>query len=156
MLRCTFFLSFSSNATDLVDEFWRKNPKKQKKLLNAKSADKKSPKKGRKSVASEEVSDSEDAISSKKRGRKSASQKVDADDMDVDEIEQPPKKARTSTQTSKTKAHKVKSSSPEIEEPIIGNMKQYMNLKSWEGLVKTVDTVERIDSSSKLMIYFTL
>ncbi|PPQ94456.1 hypothetical protein CVT25_002547 [Psilocybe cyanescens] len=142
----------AGNAKDLVEQYWRKHPNKQKKLL-----DKKSPKKSRKSVTSDQVSDVEEVTSSRKRGRKSASQKLElADDMDVDEIEKPPKKARTSAQPPKSKVKKIRSSSPESEEQVIGTMKQYMNLKNWEGLVKTVDTVERQESSNKLVVYFTL
>ncbi|KAF8903518.1 hypothetical protein CPB84DRAFT_1902908 [Gymnopilus junonius] len=147
----------AENAQELVNEFWKKNPQKKKAITAArKSVDKKSPKKPRKSTVADDTSEAGEA-STKKRGRKSLSHKVESDDeMDVDEEEKPAKKAKKeSTQPSKTNARKLKTDSPEEEEVHLGTMKRYMNLPSWEGLVKTIDTVERADDDA-LKIFFTL
>lgn len=144
------------NARELVDEFWRKNPQKKKvAVAGRKSVDKKSPKKPRKSTATDDTSDAGE-ISTKKRGRKSSSHKVGSgDEMDVDE-EKPAKKAKKdSAQPSKTNAKKVNTTSPEEDEVHLGTMKKYMSMASWEGLIKTIDTVERSDDD-ELKIFFTL
>jgi len=146
----------SENARELVDEFWRKNPQKKKvAVAGRKSVDKKSPKKPRKSTATDDTSDAGE-ISTKKRGRKSSSHKVGSgDEMDVDE-EKPAKKAKKdSAQPSKTNAKKVNTTSPEEDEVHLGTMKKYMSMASWEGLIKTIDTVERSDDD-ELKIFFTL
>ncbi|KIM44816.1 hypothetical protein M413DRAFT_442783 [Hebeloma cylindrosporum] len=138
------------NAGDLVKEYWAKNPKK--KAAARKSLDKKSPKKPRKSVPAEDSSDAGHA-SAKKRGRKSSTKTfVESDEMDVDEGEpRVPKKARRAS----IKTTKVKTATPEPEERTIGNMNSYLHMKQWDGLVKSVDTVER-DGDNNLVVYFTL
>ena len=89
----------------------------------------------------------------KKRGRKSIS-KVDSEDgMDVDEVAEarPSKKAKKNV----TNAKKIKSAElSDAEERIVQNMDRYMDKLNWEGLVKKVDTVERVGDS--LMVFFTL
>ncbi|KAF8972695.1 hypothetical protein BDZ97DRAFT_1782226 [Flammula alnicola] len=143
----------AGNAEDLVKEFWNKHPQK-KKAGGRKSMDKKSPKKPRKSAPPEDSSEAGN-MSTKKRGRKSSTKQVESEDeMDVDEVTEvrAPKKARKSlTQTSKAKP---RTETPEEEEKVIGNMGEYMHMKDWEGLVKSVDTVERQDD--KLVVFFTL
>ncbi|KAF9482605.1 hypothetical protein BDN70DRAFT_874778 [Pholiota conissans] len=140
----------ATNAIDLVNEYWRKNPPKKKVV----SAAKKSPKKGRKSAGDEEASEAETS-STKKRGRKSSAKKGEEDDeMDVDEEAHAPKKAKKST-TQAAKAKARAPDTPEAEEPVIGNMDDYMHMKSWEALVKTVDTIEKRQDQS-LVVYFTL
>jgi len=141
------------NAGDLVEEYWAKNPKK--KAASRKSLEKKSPKKPRKSAAAEDSSDA-GHISTKKRGRKPSNKtaKESGDEMDVDDEARAPKKPRkSSTQTSK--AVKMKTATPEPEEKTIGTMEPYMHMNSWDGLVKSVDTVER-GADDVLVVYFTL
>ncbi|KAF8159839.1 hypothetical protein B0H34DRAFT_782439 [Crassisporium funariophilum] len=141
----------AGNATALVEEFWRKNPNR--KRVPRKSTEKKSPKKPRKSVALDDSSDV--GSTTKKRGRKSVSQKVDSEDeMDVDDTEKrAPKKAKKSS-THASKAAKKNTESPDMEEKVIQTMERYMGVGNWENLVKSVDTVERVND--KLMVYFTL
>lgn len=144
------------NAIDLVNEYWRLNPGKKKGAVPRKSVEKKSsPKKARKSAAPDDTSDAE-TVSTKKRGRKSAAaKKADSDEeMEVDEVAETraPKKARK-VQASKPKPREK---TPEEEGKIIGNMQDYMHMKSWEGLVKSVDTVERESEDGQLVVYFTL
>lgn len=144
------------NAIDLVNEYWKQNPGKKKGAVPRKSTEKRSsPKKSRKSAAPEDTSDAE-TVSTKKRGRKSAAaKKVDSDvEMDVDEVVETraPKKARKS-QASKPKPIEK---TPEEEGKIIGNMHDYMHMKNWEGLVRSVDTVERESEDGQLVVYFTL
>lgn len=143
----------ASNAGDLVEEYWAKNPKK-KAAAARKSLDKKSPKKPRKSVVAEDSSDAGHA-STKKRGRKSSTKAyVESDEMDVDEVAETraPKKARKTTQTSK--ATKMKTATPEPEQKI-GTMESYLHMNEWDGLIKSVDTVER-EGDNNLVVYFTL
>ena len=86
----------------------------------------------------------------KKRGRKSVG-KVGSEDMDVDDVvERPPKKAKKNS----VNAKKAQSESSDAEEGIIQNMDRYMDKLNWEGLVKNVDTVERV--GDVLMVFFTL
>ena len=71
--------------------------------------------------------------------------------MDVDEVvERPPKKAKKNTANAK----KAQSESSDAEEMIVQNMDRYMDKLDWEGLVKNVDTVERV--GDVLMVFFTL
>jgi len=88
----------------------------------------------------------------KKRGRKSVSIIESEDGMDVDEVVEarPPKKAKKNVANAKT----TKSESSDVEERIVQNMDRYMDKLNWEGLVKKVDTVERVGDS--LMVFFTL
>ncbi|KAF8199087.1 hypothetical protein BJ912DRAFT_950854 [Pholiota molesta] len=139
----------AGNAVDLVNEYWSKNPAKKK---AAALPPKKSPKKARKS-AGEETSDA-DASATRKRARKSSTKKSGNDEEDMDVDEAPPKKARkSSTQVSKVKARAPET--PEVDEPVIGNMNDYMHMNNWEPLVKTVDTIER-RQDGVLFAYFTL
>lgn len=141
-----------SNAGDLVEDYWTKNPKK--KAAARKSLDKKSPKKPRKSVAADDSSDA-GHTSTKKRGRKSSTKALESDEMDVDEVAETraPKKAKKTNQTSKTT--KMKTATPEPEEKMIGTMDSYLHMTEWDGLIKSVDTVER-EGDHNLMVYFTL
>jgi len=44
---------------------------------------------------------------------------------------------------------------PDPEEKTIGTMESYMNMTRWDGLVKSIDTVER-EADGGLIVYFTL
>lgn len=84
----------------------------------------------------------------KKRGRKSIAQTTKSDsDMEVDAPQPQPKKPR------KSQAKKPQEEGP--PEQILGDMSSFMHLASWEGLIETVDTVER-ESDNSLTVYFTL
>jgi len=72
--------------------------------------------------------------------------------MDVDEVvdARPPKKAKKNAANAK----KHKADSSDVDERIIQNMDRYMDKSNWEGLVKNVDTVERVGDA--LIVFFTL
>ena len=84
----------------------------------------------------------------KKRGRKPLADTTKSDsEMEVDQPQPQAKKPRRS-QTKKS----------QIEMPeanTVKNMNDYMHLDDWEGLVSSVDTVER-ESDDTLTVYFTL
>jgi hypothetical protein len=86
----------------------------------------------------------------KKRGRKSVGKVGSEDGMDVDEVERPPKKSKKNAANVK----KAQSESSDAEERIVQSMDRYMDRLDWEGLVKKVDTVERV--GEVLMVFFTL
>lgn len=143
----------SSNAKDVVEEFWKKNPQK-KRAVDRKSLDKKMLEKGRKSIVADDSSDAVE-VKPKKRGRKSAVRKSSSnEDMDVDQpVPRVAKKARKDQNITATQ-----SETPDAldeEEKTIGNMKNYMHLTNWEGVVSSVDTVERSEDDV-LTVYFTL
>ncbi|KAJ3511240.1 hypothetical protein NLJ89_g4219 [Agrocybe chaxingu] len=136
------------DENDAVKNAFRKSVDKKEKEKTA------SPKKPRKSVPADDSSDAGVVTTAKKRGRKPISQKVDSEDeMDVDQPEtRAPKKARKNANAAASKASKKRSKSP--EERALVSMEQYMHLEDWEGLVKSVDTVETL--SGTLVAYFTL
>jgi hypothetical protein len=139
----------TSNATDLIAEYWAHNIKDKK---GKKSLDKPktASKVGRKSAAHDTSAEAPSASASKKRGRPK-SKKDDSDDEDSDK-ERPvtAKKARKSAGT------KV-SASPAVMDvdDDVGDMDKYMHHESWEKLIKTVDTVEK-GPDDKLYVFFTL
>ncbi|KAF5362138.1 hypothetical protein D9756_002649 [Leucocoprinus leucothites] len=121
---------------ELVDEFWRKNPRKAKR----KSLEPKAAKRARKSTAADEESDANSVA--KKRSRKSMFKA----DSDGDE---------ESTRAKKTKKTAAKGKVQAEEEPQrLQDMTRYMDKESWEELVDTVDTVERAEGG--LVVFFTL
>ena len=66
------------------------------------------------------------------------------------------KRARKST--GDTKMAKMSAASmdvDEVNEDEVGMMEKYMDLESWEKLIKTIDTVEKGDDG-QLYVYFTL
>jgi len=66
------------------------------------------------------------------------------------EVDQPQPQAK------KPRRSQTKKSQTEIsEEHIVGSMATFMHLDDWEGLVSSVDTVER-ESDNSLSVYFTL
>jgi len=126
------------NATELVDEYWRKanQAKKARKSLD----------KARKSLT---VDNGPEESRPKKRGRKPL---VDTSKSDSEMEVDPPQPQAKKPRKSQTK----KSSQTEIaEEPILASMATYMHLDDWEALVSSVDTVER-ESDNSLSVYFTL
>ena len=117
---------FDSNAEELVDDFWKKHPKKH---ANA-------TRKSRQSTGGESLSEA-----GKKRGRKSTAR------------EDSEEEAPASSRTTKKAKRGPKAMSP-IELPPT-NMNTYMHLSSWEDIISSVDTVERTPDG-KLFVYFTL
>jgi hypothetical protein len=84
----------------------------------------------------------------KKRGRKPLVDMTKSDsEMEVDQPQPQAKKPRRS------QAKNSQTETPEAN--IVGNMSTYMQLDDWEGLVSSVDTVER-ESDNSLTVYFTL
>lgn len=129
------------NADALIEEYWKKNPKKARKSMDAKT-----PKKPRKSTAPEDGADT----STKKRGRKSqgpaesaARNSPEAGDTRM------AKKARKST----AQNEKEDVVQPLDEEITFGDMSKYMTVSSWEKLVENVDTIER-EADGTLFVYF--
>jgi chromobox protein 5 len=110
-----------------------------------------SPQKPRKSAARDDSSDI-GSTSIKKRGRKSVSKVESEDGMDVDEVAETraPKKAKKNV----VNAKKHKTDSSDADERVVQTMDRYMDKLDWEGLVKNVDTVERVGDA--LMVFFTL
>lgn len=159
----------AENAGDLVKEFWqrRERVKGPRKGGDDKT---KSPKRSRKSVAAEDGSDAAAATTTapKKRGRKSVTKEDSDVDMDKDKPESASarvtKKARkTITEKSadkpNRKAQATASTRTASPIPVDGDevavtMAKYMNQDSWEDLVTSVDTVERV--GQELYIYFSL
>jgi chromobox protein 5 len=94
------------------------------------------------------VDNGPDEIRPKKRGRKPL---VDTSKSDSEmEVDQPQPQAK------KPRRSQTKKSQTEIsEEHIVGSMATFMHLDDWEGLVSSVDTVER-ESDNSLSVYFTL
>ncbi|KAG6898303.1 hypothetical protein C0992_011894 [Termitomyces sp. T32_za158] len=146
---CVFSLSYTvldaliasfRNAGALIEEFWKKHPKKARKSLDAA----KTPKKPRKSAASEDVDEST-STATKKRGRKSQGA---AESISEDRTIKKAKKNGANTDVDKE-------SHPLEGEVIVGDMSAYMSVQNWENLVDTIDTIERAPDGS-LRVYFTL
>jgi hypothetical protein len=137
----------------LIEEYWRNQKKKgNRKSLEAKS---KSPAKGgRKSLTKDDSSEpgSASAPAQKKRGRKTKPVK-EGSDVEMDEVpaKKKPRKANGA----------ARATSPEyfgeaIDDTVpIGNMDKWMTTKSWEHIVRVVDTVERTEGGD-LDVYFQL
>lgn len=129
----------------------------------------KSPKRSRKSVAADDLSDAAATTTApKKRGRKAVNKEDSDEDMEKDKPESASarvtKKARKNTTEKsadkpKRKAQSTASTRTASPIPVEGDevaisMAKYMNQESWEDLIATVDTVERV--GEELYIYFTL
>ncbi|KAF6753088.1 hypothetical protein DFP72DRAFT_1171248 [Ephemerocybe angulata] len=130
-------------AGDLVDAFWKQHPRKSNMLSSA------SKKKGRQSTAGASASAAE---TGKKRGRKSTTKMDTEDEDEAPSTSRAAKKLKNNGASASTG---IRTQSPEIGAHH-GNMDQYRHLKSWEDLVKTVDTVERSEEDQELYVYFTL
>ncbi|KAF5383609.1 hypothetical protein D9615_003728 [Tricholomella constricta] len=135
----------AGNADALIQEYWKKHPKKARK-----SMDTKTPAKPRKSA---EVSEP----STKKRGRKPqpAPDSSARDESEVTEV-RATKKAKKNG-TAKAKSEEVTRPTAEADDGDLHftDMSKYMAVQSWEHLVHTIDTIERkLDGS--LSVYFSL
>lgn len=126
------------NAFGLIEEFWKKNSKKAKKI------DTKTPKRPRKSTA-----DEADVSTTKKRGRKSQVAESEPGDNAGTSGARAIKKPRKSAPPPK------KEEIVSDEEIIYNDMEQYMGTANWENLITNVDTIEREDDGG-LVVYFTL
>jgi hypothetical protein len=150
-----YLIILYSNASELIDEFWRKKGK-EKKLARASIGTPKKPSiKGRKSLPKDNSSEI-DSISGAKRARKWKSMKEDSDiEMDYDEAPVK-KKSRKSNGTKNSSVTEYFGDQVlDDENKPIGNMKKWMATKSWEHIIDTIDTVERAEDGS-LLVYFTL
>ncbi|KAK7060796.1 hypothetical protein VNI00_000529 [Paramarasmius palmivorus] len=145
--------SDAENARELIDRYWAKE--------NAKKAPRKSEsasvKRGRPRKSS--VAESpEPSPAPKKRGRKS---KADEADMSEEESKSEPasKKAKKGALSRLTQSTES-GDEMDVDEGKIADaraMKKYMNLGSWENMVRTIDTVERpLNSGKDLTVYFRL
>ncbi|KAG6845020.1 hypothetical protein H0H87_001541 [Tephrocybe sp. NHM501043] len=132
------------NAHALIEEYWRKHPRKG----GRKSMDSKTPKKPRKSAAPEEPSESV-STATKKRGRKSQA------DMDAAAASENRAKKKAKKNGAPAKSISDDESHPFEEEVIVGNMSKYMHKDSWEDVVDKIDTIER-SPDGDLRVYFTL
>ncbi|TFK63259.1 hypothetical protein BDN72DRAFT_847786 [Pluteus cervinus] len=119
----------AGNAQVLIDDFWKNKTTKRKSMDAAKT-----PKRGRKSVATDDGVE----VVEKKRGRKSQ-----AKDQDNGE------------ESMSHRAGKKAKNSEENGDEEIGSMAHHMDTANWESLVKRIDTVER-GSDASLWVYFTL
>ena len=156
----------SRNAKDLIEEFWKKQPKVTKSGRKSDVKESGSAARRRKTATPEE-SDAESAPAPKKRGRPPKTKPASEDDeMDVEEVP-PPKKPRaekkitSGTASSKAKSKRVLSAEPmdedevEKEKEAYVDMSKYKNAETWEHLVDHIDTVERQDDG-QLYVYFRL
>ena len=134
-----------SNAIDLIEEFWRK----QKKEKN------KSAEKARKSLPKDNSSDVASTSAAKKRGRKSKAQEDSDAEMDHEDEVPVKKKSRKSNGVSRSPVDEYLGDQVYDGDKPIGNMSKWMKTKSWEHIIKGVDTVERVDDGT-LYVYFTL
>ncbi|KAG8951823.1 hypothetical protein FRC04_005515 [Tulasnella sp. 424] len=162
-------------AKEMIEKWWLENPS----IKGNPYADKKSKGQGRKSegasskVKSRKASsdEEEDSKASSKRksaatstSKKRASEEVDATPEVVsEEEERPKKKSRTSTAASKKKQE---SPPPQngffddaaegsgLEEHVLDAMAKHMGKKSWEKLIKSIETVER-QEDGVLLVYYT-
>jgi len=135
----------AGNATELINTYWRS-------IKGKKAA-------GRKSAAPASEKGSESSTSAaKKRGRTSAKQESDIEEIDDGERLSAAKKARKSNGTSKS-VKKSESVAPmevdESETEHVGDMSKYAKYQSWEKLIKSIDTVEKGDDGD-LLVYFTM
>ncbi|KAJ7249543.1 hypothetical protein B0H12DRAFT_1122057 [Mycena haematopus] len=134
----------AGNAAELIKAFneKRKSPKKAAETKRA-----------RKSMG-DDASEADGSVS-KKRGRKSVSEKP----ADKDDDERPAKKPRKTVEK-KPEKKSVASATPNatsVEPPPdeeVGTMEEHMQAPTWDQLIKKIDTVERVDDT--LFVYFTL
>ena len=96
----------------------------------------------------------------KKRGRSSAKQESDVEEVSDGDRLSAAKKARKSNGAAAKSVKKSGSMAPmevdvQSETEHMFDMSKYAKHQSWEKLVKSVDTVER-DDKGDLMVYFTM
>jgi len=138
----------AGNAGDLIAEYWKKNSKDKK---GRKSVDK--PKAARKSVARDASADVSSSVA-KKRGRTKVKDDSDVE-AESDGGKAKVKRAKKSTSGTKTTKSSSSMDVDGVDADDIGQMENYMELESWEKLIKSVDTVEKGDDGH-LYVYFTL
>lgn len=126
----------------MIDEYWKSHPRPSK--TPRKSAEPKSAKRSRKSIAREDLD--ENTTAEKKRARKS--QGRDQEHM----TEENGTRAIKKLKKNRSPNHRAVVSADDIS---IGTMSEYTGVADWDNIIKTVDTVER-DSDGSLIIYFTL
>jgi len=136
----------AGNATDLIDEYWRKV--KKEKQSGRKSLDPK-PKTRRKSAPTVRE-DTSEVSQAKKRGRPAAKANKELAESEGDEAPVSKKSRKSNGLKAATKAQQ----DDREETPPVGNMERFMSIPSWDNMIDTVDTVER--DGDELMVYFTL
>lgn len=139
-MKPSFILLTTRNAIDLIDEFWRKNPKK-----GRKSDVKAGPNKARR------MSKGAAETQTKKRGRKS--QVPDSEVGDSGDAGEP----RTTKKQRKTTAptHESSPVPPSEGEIVFEDLEKYKDVEDWDPLVSVVDTIERQEDGS-LIVYFSM
>ncbi|GBE86535.1 hypothetical protein BKA93DRAFT_782998 [Sparassis latifolia] len=155
----------AGNAQGLIEEYWRKQKAEKKSRGKPAAQPRRSTgtTKGRMSISQrdessevEETRQKLEEVRTKKRGRPSkASVEREQGGDEEDEEPQPEKKKkrhRKSTNGFKAKGDAEPMDEDEEEEYV--DMKRWAKLPSWERLVESIDTVERVDDH--LFVYFTL
>ncbi|EIN09440.1 hypothetical protein PUNSTDRAFT_51712 [Punctularia strigosozonata HHB-11173 SS5] len=135
----------AAGAQELIDAYWAEYNAKKNNLSSSTS------KAARRASTVKKTPDrGEPASTGTKRGRKPRTSKATEDvDMDADADDRVPAKKRKSA------------GKPEVlddgdaENTEVHDMAEYAGQRSWEGLVHTIDTVER-DDDENLTVYFRL
>lgn len=92
--------------------------------------------------------------SGRKRGRQSTAIMVDSNDEDeAPSTSRATKKAKKSTNLAKSAS--VRSESPDPRSSV-GDMSAWNHLDSWDGMVESIDTVERAEGENTLIVFMTL
>ena len=147
-----------SNAQALIDDFWDKKKKNKKsKPRVSKPRSRKSDTKDASPVAEESASKNKRKKSTGNERKSKSTQPEDADmdeEDEEDEEDKPRTKKAKKTPRAKEKNEDQMDVDERMEEVEYLPMKKHRNQKSWESLVKRVDTIEKIDGSLK--VFFTL
>lgn len=152
-------LNISRNAQLLISEFWRKQGK------DNKGKPKSSKARARKSETRDDTS-SAGATNKRRKSsstrRKSKSSQPDGDDNDGDgdgdgddeEEEMPKAKKLRRVSRVKTSEDRMDLDGEDDADSQYRPMQKYKEKKSWESLVKKVDTIEKVEGNLK--VFFTL
>ncbi|KAG8902471.1 hypothetical protein FRB99_004443 [Tulasnella sp. 403] len=155
-------------ATDLLEQFWMSHPEIKGNPMRSKinamrtkssvsqSNSRISTGRGRKSNVEAEASDNEPPKSSKRKAQSAAEEEEDEVE-EVIETEPPKKKSRASQAKKKDTTPQHENgffSGSEAQPHDLNAMQKHMNKKSWENIIETIETVERVDDGA-LMVYFT-
>ena len=138
-MKSSFIFSTTRNAIDLIEDYWKLNPKKGRKS-DAKAAPNKQAR----------LSKGAAEIQTKKRGRKSQVPDSEAGDSG-DAGNKTTKKLRTTT----APPHQSSPAPPSEAEIMFEDLDKYKNVPNWEPYVSGIDTIERQDDGS-LIVYFSM
>lgn len=167
--------SDAENAGELIDQYWRKQKKTPREFLQSAKA-RGRPRKSDEKVSSGQKRKKSDGTVRKKAAAKGSDDDDEgaekAEDDEIEEIEEidkpskPAKRAKTSRTTSAKKARAEngaselsKQTSPEAEDSRPASDyrpadEELAFKKSWEKIVKTIDTIENFDGDLK--VFFTM